>query len=213
MLIMVREVRVRCLEPCGCLRAQTWERMTCVGILRHLESSIWFSGLCVYPNMYVSEKDFGSDERFQACLLFWNFVDRTQSTLENCFLCGHWQICYIDGKLGVGQPQTTNQTHCLLLSMWFYWSATGHHLDTVCSYFQTTTEPRHCTVIRGSESLKNLLLWAFTERTAKTQRRSSRKSGFPTPGQQQLFQNVWFFLCDEITLLMILTAILLKLEC
>lgn len=133
---MVGEVRARCLEPCGSLRAQTWERMTCVEILRHLESSTCFSGLCVYPNMYVSEKDLGNDERFQACLLFWNFVDRAQSTLENCFLCGHWQICYID------RPQTTNQTHCLLLSMWFYWSATSHHSYTVCGYFQTTTEPR-----------------------------------------------------------------------
>lgn len=31
----------------------------------------------------------------------------------------------IDGRPGVGQPQTTNQTRRLLLSVWFDWSATA----------------------------------------------------------------------------------------
>lgn len=55
------------------------------------------------------------------------------------------------------------------------------------------------------------LLGLYRKKCQHTQRGSSRKSAFPTPGQQRLFQNV-FFLCDEITLLMILEAILLKLE-
>lgn len=139
-------------------------------------------------NMYVSERDFRNEERFQRCLLFWKCMARSQNTLENCFLCVFRQICC---KLKTtGWPtQTTKQTplptsvNMVLL--------VSHMLSFIyfCGYFQTTTELSHYCSYQGLIKLEE-------PGTLDLYRKnwgigSSRKPAFPTPGQQGVFLPLW----------------------
>lgn len=130
------------------LRPQWLGRKAHVGVLRHLGSSIWFSGLCVTSTCMFQRETLEMKKDFKHVSESEILWIEPKVPLKIVFYVAAGRYA-VDWRPRVGQPQTTNQTP-LPTSVNMVLLVSHMPLFIHCfGYFQTTIELSHCNSFQG----------------------------------------------------------------